>query len=523
MSILWCCIKFLIVCFYTFLIKILSDALNLIVYHDVAAQGMLQKYIICIVLYFVLRPVLAAAEKWLEGELILRLRMNFFGKFEQLDWKKYSQYSPGEFLYSGGNQIQEYAENKLKILSLSMEILATVVTILCATYFIHSSFIIIFLTVIPVCVVIALKAADVCLGTHEKRHLAGANFYGYINEFSNKLFEIKAAYGEEHYSEILYEFLEQSSFAEMEHQKSVLKYQTSEKLTHTVVFICFFVFSIFLIYRGELAIGYLIAMVNYGERFFNSILSLNFIKDLRADNAVIQKVLESQQISQEKQERKTTDFSPDFEVAVKFDQVQFHYNDKKGFSYDFAVRNGEKVKISGRSGSGKTTLLQLITGLLQPSSGQVCLFDKDVSDISYGNLLSHISVMTQRPYMVDGSVLDNILWGSKGVTEEQVIAILRKYDMLDLIYEKDGTYKTVTGYGKNMSGGEKQRISLVRTLIKPAWLYLLDEPFSNLDSHNKVLCLQMVRDLCGKKTVMIISHDNSADSYVERVIDFGGK
>lgn len=521
--VLWCCIKFLVACFYTFLVKILSDALNLIVYRDAAAQLMLQRYFICIILYFALRPVLAQVEKWLEGKTILKLRMSFFEKFEYLDWKRFSGYSPGEFLYSGGNQIQEYAENKIKILSLCMDILATVVTILYATYLIHSAFFWVFLIIIPVCVVITLKAADVCISTHEKRHLARADFYGYMNEFANKLFEIKAAHGEEHYSGILCGALEQSSSAELGHQKSVLKYQTSEKLMHTVVFICSFALSVFLIYRDELAIGYLIAMVNYGERFFNSVLSLNYIKDIRADNAIIQKVLESQQISQQRQERENADVSPDFEVAVSFNQIKFAYDEKKCFSYNFTVRKGEKVKISGRSGSGKTTLLQLVTGLLQPSSGHVCFFDQDAATISYTDLLSHIAIMTQRPYIVDGSVMDNILWGEKGIPEEQVIAVLREHDMLDLIYEKDGTHKIVAGYGKNLSGGEKQRISLVRTLIKPAWLYLLDEPFSNLDSENKALCLQLIRDLCGDQTVIIISHDDSVDSYVERVINFGAE
>ncbi|MCI5527118.1 MAG: ABC transporter ATP-binding protein [Oscillospiraceae bacterium] len=514
----WCIAKFLLVCAYTFFVKILSDILNLIVCNDFAAQRLLEKYLIGITLYFVLHPILMKIEKWLEGRMILELRRAHLEQFEYLDWKEFSRHSLGEYIYRISNQIQELANNKIKIISLCVEIFATAVTILYAVYLIHSAFFLIFLTVLPACVYIALKSADICLDTHEKRHLASSDFHSYMSEFANSLFEIKMAQGKKYYSEILSNALKKSYITELDHQKAVLKYQITEKITHIVVFVCFFFFSAILINNGELEIAYLITMVIYGERFFSNMLSINYLKDLHTDNLIIQKNLEGLQITKKKYNEKKVCLSSGFDVAIDFQQVKFSY-DEKNFLYDFKIFKGEKIKISGRSGSGKTTLLFLITGFLQPEAGKIHLFGQDVVEASRKMFLDHISIMTQWPYLVDGSVMDNILWGTKG-TKEEVLEILKKYKMLDLIYEKNGTEKIVVGYGKNLSGGEKQRISLIRTMIKPAWLYILDEPFSNLDRENTERCIRLVSNLCGEKTLIVISHGDSIDSYVERTIRF---
>ena len=192
-------------------------------------------------------------------------------------------------------------------------------------------------------------------------------------------------------------------------------------------------------------------------------------------------------------------------------------------SYEF--KENKITTISGPSGSGKTTFLYSLAGILNIDSGEVEINNTLLYSLPSSERdkfrLENIGLVYQNlnliPFM---SVEDNILlplFLQKKNIGSDILKKMKYY--LELLDLPNIETKSIN----NLSGGEKQRISLVRTLIKPAWLYLLDEPFSNLDSHNKVLCLQMVRDLCGKKTVMIISHDNSADSYVERVIHFGGK
>lgn len=203
--------------------------------------------------------------------------------------------------------------------------------------------------------------------------------------------------------------------------------------------------------------------------------------------------------------------SPEQHIAsdeIIFEDVSFSYGDNKVLSHiDTAIKAGSFTAIIGPSGSGKTTLCQLIPRFFDVKKGRILIGGADIRHIPTEELMSKISVVFQKVYLFEDTILNNIRFGKPTATLEEVRAAAKAARCDDFIMALPERYDTlVQEGGNNLSGGEKQRISIARAILKDAPIIILDETTSALDTENEHEVLAAIEELTENKTVIMIAH-----------------
>ena len=195
-------------------------------------------------------------------------------------------------------------------------------------------------------------------------------------------------------------------------------------------------------------------------------------------------------------------------TTIRFDEVSFAYDEERVLDrVSFEVAAGETIGIVGPSGAGKTTLLNLIARFYDPRSGRVLFDDRDLRDVRLADLYDKISVVTQDPFLFSASVADNIAFGRENTSREDIVAAARDSGIDDEIRALPEGYDTVIGIGGHgLSGGQAQRVSIARALLKDAPILLLDEATSSLDSISEVRVQKAIDRLMEGRTTFIVAH-----------------
>ncbi|MGL6200671.1 MAG: ABC transporter ATP-binding protein [Lachnospiraceae bacterium] len=193
---------------------------------------------------------------------------------------------------------------------------------------------------------------------------------------------------------------------------------------------------------------------------------------------------------------------------IVFDNVDFSYADHQILEQvSFTIQPKTLTAIIGPSGAGKTTLCNLIARFWDVDKGNITIGGKDVRDFKLDSLMKHISMVFQNVYLFADSIENNIKFGSPGVTHEEVVAAAKKACCDDFISALPEGYQTVIGEGGGtLSGGEKQRISIARAMLKNAPIIILDEAMSSVDPENEEKLQQGIEALTKDKTVIMIAH-----------------
>lgn len=199
--------------------------------------------------------------------------------------------------------------------------------------------------------------------------------------------------------------------------------------------------------------------------------------------------------------------------------VSFSYDgDKKVLQHcNLSIQQGERVGIVGVSGAGKSTILQLVSRFYDVTEGSIQIGGKDIRDIDYDSLLSHISVVFQNTFLTRGTVFENICMGTNA-TVEQVRKAAQQAQIDEFIMSLPKGYQTPVGnYGSRFSGGEKQRIAIARAILKDAPILLLDEATSAADPEHQLEIDHALDNLCRGKTVLLVAHRLSALKMCDRI------
>lgn len=193
---------------------------------------------------------------------------------------------------------------------------------------------------------------------------------------------------------------------------------------------------------------------------------------------------------------------------ICFDHVSFGYDDRTVLKdISFQIPEHTTTAIVGSSGSGKTTICNLIARFYDVNSGTISVGKTDVRDMTCDSLLSNISMVFQRVYLFNDSIEKNIRFGNPSATHEEVVFAAKKARCHEFIMQLPNGYDTVVGEGgSTLSGGEKQRISIARAILKDAPIIILDEATASIDPENEHLIQQAISELTKQKTVIVIAH-----------------
>jgi ATP-binding cassette subfamily B protein IrtA len=196
------------------------------------------------------------------------------------------------------------------------------------------------------------------------------------------------------------------------------------------------------------------------------------------------------------------------DCSVEFRDVSFSYGEGEALrDVSFVATKGTVTALVGPSGAGKTTVAQLIPRLWDVQKGQILIGGVDVRDIPTNELMDKVSFVFQDAFIFSDTVLENIRMGKEGVTEADVIEAAKAAQVHDVIASMPQGYRTVIGEGGlHLSGGEKQRISIARAILKDAPIILLDEATAFADPENECRIQNALSTLIRNKTAIVIAH-----------------
>lgn len=205
---------------------------------------------------------------------------------------------------------------------------------------------------------------------------------------------------------------------------------------------------------------------------------------------------------------------------IQFKNVYFSYDDDwvlKGMN--FSIEPGEVVAFVGVSGAGKSTIFKLLLGFYPVTEGEIILDGDQIRSMAMSELRSHYSFVSQDVYLFHGSIMDNIGYGRLHATREEIEAAARTANAHDFITALPAGYQTQLGEGGvNLSGGEKQRISIARALLKDARILLFDEPTAALDRESERLVQEALEELVKGRTTLVIAHRLSTVITAHKII-----
>ncbi len=193
---------------------------------------------------------------------------------------------------------------------------------------------------------------------------------------------------------------------------------------------------------------------------------------------------------------------------IEFKDVSFSYEGRPILSnLNFTILPGEKVALIGPNGQGKTTLLHLILRLFEPLNGKILLDNVDIKDIDLYFLRSHIGMVLQDTHLFPGTIYDNIVYGIEEVSEKKLDTILKELKFDNILNKlPHGIYTDIGEEGARLSGGERHRISLARTLMLDPEILLLDEPTASLDPISRREFQMFLKKVMDGRTTIFITH-----------------
>lgn len=195
-------------------------------------------------------------------------------------------------------------------------------------------------------------------------------------------------------------------------------------------------------------------------------------------------------------------------IEIEYDNVGFAYAEKDVLSnVSFEIKQGEMTALVGPSGGGKSTIASLLARFWDVKSGKILVRGEDIRNISLGSLMDQISMVFQRVYLFQDTVYNNIAIGRPDATREEVEEAAKKARCYDFIMQLPDGFDTVIGEGgASLSGGEQQRISIARCILKDSPIVILDEATASVDADNERAIQEAISELCKDKTLLVIAH-----------------
>lgn len=284
-----------------------------------------------------------------------------------------------------------------------------------------------------------------------------------------------------------------------------------------IVFICAWQAA-----QGQMSMAFFLMFVLFSFVMFGSVENINDAAHLLGviDSAMdkLEALENAEYIDQDGTDIKPTSYD------IEFKDVSFGYDDRMVLhDLNFTIPQNATTAIVGPSGGGKTTLCNLIARFYDVNSGTITLGGTDIRIFTCDSLLRNISMVFQNVYLFRDTIKNNIKFGSPDAADEQIIAAAKAARCHDFIMALPDGYDTVIGEGgSSLSGGEKQRISIARAMLKDAPIVILDEATASIDPENEHLIQEAISALTHGKTIITIAHRLATIENADQILVIDG-
>lgn len=280
--------------------------------------------------------------------------------------------------------------------------------------------------------------------------------------------------------------------------------------------------------QSGVTVGVLIAFTAYISRFWAPINTIaSFYNSLLTAISYLERIFETIDEPVEVKDAPDATDMPPIKGDVSFEHIKFSYEDGipilKDVSFD--VKQGQTIAIVGPTGAGKTTIVNLLSHFYNVDSGKVLIDGIDISKVKIHSLRTQMGVMMQDSFIFSGTIMDNIRYGNKTATDEEVIKAAKTVCAHDFIMEMEDGYNTqVNERGSRLSVGQRQLISFARALLEDPAILILDEATSSIDTETEIVLQEGLNNLLKGRTSFIIAHRLSTIKNADTImyIDKGG-
>jgi ATP-binding cassette subfamily B protein len=262
--------------------------------------------------------------------------------------------------------------------------------------------------------------------------------------------------------------------------------------------------------QGEMTIGDFVAVNSYMLILFMPLNFLGFVyREIKGSMANIEKLMELLAVQPLVVD---ADDAPELKLqqaGIQFKHVGFHYQAERGILKDvsFDIKPGEKVAVVGASGAGKSTLVKLLFRFYDCSSGQILIDGQDINQLSLKSLRQAIGIVPQDTVLFNDSIFENIRYGRPDASDAEVEEAIRMAHLESFIGLLPAGRNTRVGErGLKLSGGEKQRVAIARTILKRPPILVFDEATSSLDSKSEQAILNAINEISQNHTSLVIAH-----------------
>ena len=281
------------------------------------------------------------------------------------------------------------------------------------------------------------------------------------------------------------------------------------------------VMSVYGIKSGDIDIGGFVVINAYMLQLYQPLNWLGSVyREIRQSLTDMENMFSLLEISPPKDESlKVLTASNDTEI--RFDKVGFDYDVRRTIinKVSFTVPNGKKVAIVGPTGAGKSTISRLLFKFYDPKEGNIYINNTNINNISQNSLRKIIGVVPQDTVLFNDSIYYNIAYGNASSSKEEVIKAAKNADIHNFINSLPDGYKTIVGErGLKLSGGEKQRVAIARTILKNPKIFFFDEATSALDTSTEKEIQKNLENISAGKTTLIIAHRLSTAANADNII-----
>lgn len=277
----------------------------------------------------------------------------------------------------------------------------------------------------------------------------------------------------------------------------------------------------FLLTKETITIGGIVTFASLLTRLYSPVVSLsNMQVDFMRSFALFHRIFEYLDLVPAIDDRPEAQDVTIQEGEVIYEDVTFAYGDEpvvKGVS--LAAKSGETVAFVGSSGAGKSTLTNLLPRLYDLDGGAITIDGVDIREMTLASLRSQIGVVTQEPYLFNGTIRENLLYGKEDASDEELVAACRAAYIHDFIASLPAGYDTQVGNrGIKLSGGEKQRVAIARVILKNPKILVLDEATSALDAKSEYMVQKAMVELLKGRTSFVIAHRLSTIQHADTIV-----
>ncbi|MBI2023546.1 ABC transporter ATP-binding protein [Candidatus Giovannonibacteria bacterium] len=312
-------------------------------------------------------------------------------------------------------------------------------------------------------------------------------------------------------------------------QKATLRTWNADELVWSVLGVLMVGINIGLLYgavifwrKGLLMVGDFVLIQSYLLGLFERLMSIN--REIRRFYNAFADAAEMVEILEEPHEIKNVPGALPLETSgceIEFKNVDFYFYPGRPLlnKFNLKIKGGEKLALVGTSGAGKSTVTKLLLRLFDIAGGEILIDGENIAKVAQDSLREAIAFVPQEPILFHRTLLENIRYGKREASDEEVLEAAKKAHCHEFIAELPEGYQTYVGErGVKLSGGERQRVAIARAILKNAPILVLDEATSSLDSESEALIQDALHTLMEGKTVLVIAHRLSTIMKMDRIV-----